>query len=63
MVVTVEPGIYIPEENLGVRVEDDALVTDTGYELLSRKLTRDADEIEKIMTAAAKQRAAAETKQ
>jgi hypothetical protein len=39
------------------------LVTDTGYELLSRKLTRDPDEIEKIMAAAAKQRAAAETKQ
>jgi Xaa-Pro aminopeptidase len=63
MVVTVEPGIYIPEENLGVRVEDDVLVTDTGYELLSRKLTRDPDEIEEIMAAAAKQRAAAETKQ
>jgi Xaa-Pro aminopeptidase len=63
MVVTVEPGVYIPEENLGVRIEDDLLVTDTGYELLSRKLTRDPDEIEKIMTAAAKQRAAAETKQ
>jgi Xaa-Pro aminopeptidase len=63
MVVTVEPGIYIPEENLGVRVEDDVLVTDTGYELLSRKLTRDPDEIEKIMAAAAKQRAAEETKQ
>ena len=63
MVVTVEPGVYIPEENLGVRVEDDVLVTDTGYELLNRKLPRDADEIEKIMAAAAKQRAAAETKQ
>ena len=31
MVITVEPGIYIPEENLGVRIEDDVLITPTGY--------------------------------
>src|SRR4029077_5686863 len=30
MVVTMEPGIYIPEENLGVRIEDDVLITDAG---------------------------------
>lgn len=38
MVMTVEPGIYIPEEGIGVRIEDDILVTDTGYKNLSAKL-------------------------
>jgi Xaa-Pro aminopeptidase len=49
MVITVEPGIYLPDEGLGVRIEDDALVTTTGYELLSEKLPRKAAEIEAIM--------------
>jgi Xaa-Pro aminopeptidase len=51
MVITIEPGIYIPEENLGVRIEDDVLVTDTGYRQLTARLPRSPDEIEKIMAA------------
>lgn len=62
MVVTVEPGIYIPEENLGVRIEDDILITATGYKFLSERLPRDPDEIEKIMAEAAAKRAKNSTK-
>jgi len=56
MVVTVEPGIYIPEENLGVRIEDDILVTKDGHQILTARLPRNADEIEKIMAEGAEAR-------
>ena len=49
MVLTVEPGIYIPAEKLGVRIEDDVVVTATGYELLSGGAPRTAADIEKVM--------------
>jgi len=49
MVITDEPGIYIPEEKIGVRIEDDVLVTRDGHELLTARLPRSVDEIEKIM--------------
>jgi len=39
MVLTVEPGIYIPEEGIGVRVEDDILITQNGYMNLSARLS------------------------
>ena len=56
MVITVEPGIYIPEENLGVRIEDDILVTKDGHQLLTARLPRAPDEIEKLMAEAAQAR-------
>jgi Xaa-Pro aminopeptidase len=49
MVITLEPGIYIPEENLGVRIEDDVLITPAGAQFLTARLPRDPGEIEKIM--------------
>jgi Xaa-Pro aminopeptidase len=41
MVLTVEPGIYIPKEGIGVRIEDDILITATGNENLSASLSTD----------------------
>jgi Xaa-Pro aminopeptidase len=49
MVLTIEPGIYIPEEDLGVRIEDDVLVTDTGSEILSAGAPRTAEDVEELM--------------
>lgn len=46
-VITVEPGIYIPEEKIGVRIEDDILVTKTGYKNLSQQIPKEVDELEK----------------
>jgi Xaa-Pro aminopeptidase len=60
MVVTMEPGIYIPEEKIGVRIEDDVLITATGYVLLTQRLPRSADEVEKVMAEGKKARAATE---
>ena len=50
MVITDEPGIYIPEEKLGVRIEDMVLVTQDGAELLTRRLPRTVEEVEKAMS-------------
>lgn len=41
IVITVEPGIYIPEEGIGIRIEDDILITDKHVKVLSGKLSRD----------------------
>ena len=49
MVFTIEPGIYLPQEALGVRIEDDVLVTATGAEWLSAKAPKTTAEIERLM--------------
>jgi Xaa-Pro aminopeptidase len=49
MVITMEPGIYIPEENIGIRIEDMLLITDDGAKVLSSALPVDPDEIEKLL--------------
>ncbi|MCI0567009.1 MAG: Xaa-Pro peptidase family protein [Acidobacteria bacterium] len=46
MIFTVEPGIYIPDKQIGVRIEDDVLVTSSGAEILSSCLPRKADAVE-----------------
>jgi len=60
MVTTIEPGIYIAPDNeqlaerwrgIGVRIEDDVLVTETGNRVLSEGAPRDAEEIEAFMAA------------
>jgi Xaa-Pro aminopeptidase len=49
MVFTVEPGIYIPEENLGIRLEDDIVIKNGENFNLMRNIPILADEIEELM--------------
>ncbi|MCK4524161.1 aminopeptidase P family protein [candidate division WOR-3 bacterium] len=51
MVITIEPGVYIKEHNIGIRIEDDILVTDKGRKNLSQSIPKDIKDIEKIMGA------------
>jgi len=51
-VLTCEPGIYIREEGIGVRIENDILITDQEPVDLAADVPREADEIEALMRAA-----------
>ncbi|PFK27109.1 aminopeptidase P family protein, partial [Bacillus cereus] len=50
MVITIEPGLYIEGESIGIRIEDDILVTKDGYENLSKDIIREVEEIEEFMS-------------
>ncbi|MEJ6559363.1 MAG: M24 family metallopeptidase, partial [Candidatus Thioglobus sp.] len=58
MVITVEPGIYIRKDDkinpiyhdIGIRIEDDVLVTNTGNTVLTEQLAKTIDEIETLMS-------------
>jgi Xaa-Pro aminopeptidase len=48
-VISNEPGLYILEEGIGIRIEDDVYITENGAEWLSKEIIKDPDEIEKYM--------------
>jgi Xaa-Pro aminopeptidase len=48
-IITVEPGLYIAEENIGIRIEDDILITKDGSINLSKEILKEVDEIEALM--------------
>ena len=49
MVITVEPGLYIEDESIGIRIENDVLITETGCMDLSAAIPKTVEEIEAIM--------------
>jgi Xaa-Pro aminopeptidase len=48
-VITAEPGIYIPEEGIGVRIEDDLLITESGCRVLSEAIPKSVEDVERAM--------------
>ena len=48
-VITVEPGLYIKELGIGIRIEDDVLVTEDGSECLSKEILKEIKDIESMM--------------
>ena len=49
MVFAIEPGLYYPEKNIGVRIEDTVLITKDGCEVLTKDVPKEIDEVEKLL--------------
>jgi len=49
MVLTCEPGIYLEKEQIGIRIENDILITDSGNEDLMENIPIEAEDIENLM--------------
>ena len=50
MVITNEPGVYIKQEGIGIRIEEDLLITENGNELLSKDIPSAPDDILNLLT-------------
>ncbi len=50
MVITIEPGLYISEEGIGIRIEDDILITKNGSKTLSKNIIKEVKEIEEYLS-------------
>lgn len=48
-IITVEPGLYIKEESIGIRIEDNILITEDGCEVLSKDIIKEIDDIENFI--------------